>query len=122
VCLLRCTILVYEQNRLRCFFKGLILVSYSVDIGVLCLEVKRPGHETDHSPPYGTEVKNEYIDQPTPSYSFMGCMWTTSPLCLPFNIILPSASSSSKLPHCIYFISLPCMSRSSRNSLILYPK
>ena len=67
-----------------------------MDIGVLLLEVKRPGHEDDHSRPYGAEVKNEYVDQPTPSYFFVGCIWTTSPLCLPFNIIMPSASSSSK--------------------------
>jgi len=109
------------KNRLGCVFKGLILVSYSVDIGLLCLEVNRPGNEADYSPPYGTEVKNEYMYQPTTSYSFMGCIWTTSPLCLPFNIILPSASSSSKLSLCINFVSLPCMPRSSNNS-ILYPK
>jgi hypothetical protein len=43
-------------------------------------------------------------------------------LCLPFNIILSSASSSSKLSLCVNFLSLPCMSRSAHNFLILYPR
>jgi len=104
------------KGRSRVFSVCLILFSYSVDRGVLCLEIKRPEHEADHSPPYDTKVKNEYIDQLTPSYSFIGCVWTTLPLCLPSNIILPSASS------CINFVSLPCMSRSSHNCLIICPK
>jgi hypothetical protein len=35
------------------------------------LEVKRPGREADHSPPFSAEVKNTWIYTSTPSYVFM---------------------------------------------------
>jgi hypothetical protein len=38
---------------------------------VLPLEVKRPGHEADHSPPVSAEVKKTWIYTSTPPYAFM---------------------------------------------------
>jgi len=32
--------------------------SYPMGTGALCLGVKRPGHEADHSPPSNAKVKN----------------------------------------------------------------
>jgi hypothetical protein len=40
-------------------------------LGVLSLGVKRPGRETDHSPPCSAEVKNAWSYTPTPQYIFM---------------------------------------------------
>jgi hypothetical protein len=39
--------------------------------GALPLGVKRPGRETDHSPPSSAEVKNEWSYTSTPQYAFM---------------------------------------------------
>jgi hypothetical protein len=39
--------------------------------GVLSSGVKRPGSETDHSPPTSTEVKKMWIYTSTPTYAFM---------------------------------------------------
>jgi hypothetical protein len=39
--------------------------------GVLSLRIKRPGRETDHSPPSSAEVKNEWSYTSTPQYVFM---------------------------------------------------
>jgi len=39
--------------------------------GVLSLEVKRPGRETDHSPPSSAEVNNVWRYNSTPQYAFM---------------------------------------------------
>jgi hypothetical protein len=40
-------------------------------LGALSLGVKRPGHETDHSPPSSAEVKNASNYTSTPQYAFM---------------------------------------------------
>jgi len=42
------------------------------------LEVKQPGHETDHSPPTIAEIKNEWNYIPIAPYAFM--VWTGSAL------------------------------------------
>jgi hypothetical protein len=39
--------------------------------GALCLGIKRPGFEADHSPPSSGEVKNARSYTPTPQYVFM---------------------------------------------------
>jgi hypothetical protein len=39
--------------------------------GILSPEVKRPGHEADHSPPGSGEVKKMWIYICTPLYTFM---------------------------------------------------
>jgi hypothetical protein len=39
--------------------------------GALSLGVKRQGHEADHSPPTGAEVKKIWIYTSTPPYVFM---------------------------------------------------
>jgi hypothetical protein len=39
--------------------------------GVLSLEVKRPGREADHQPPFSDEVKNAWSYNSTPHYAFM---------------------------------------------------
>jgi hypothetical protein len=47
--------------------------------------VKQPGHEDDHSPPSGTEVKNEWSCISGPLHAFMASTGTT----LPFTYHLP---------------------------------
>jgi hypothetical protein len=39
--------------------------------GTLSQELKRPGHEYDHSPPGGIEVKKMWVYASTPPYAFM---------------------------------------------------
>jgi hypothetical protein len=39
--------------------------------GALSLEVKWPGRESDHSPPFSVEVKNAWRYTSTPQYAFM---------------------------------------------------
>jgi hypothetical protein len=39
--------------------------------GALNLRLKRPGLETDHSPPTNAEVRKTWIYTSTPSYAFM---------------------------------------------------
>jgi hypothetical protein len=39
--------------------------------GALFLEVKQPGCEADHSPPFSAEVKNTWSYTSTPQYVFM---------------------------------------------------
>jgi hypothetical protein len=39
--------------------------------GALSLGVKRPGSETDHSPPSSAEIKNTWSYTSTPQYAFM---------------------------------------------------
>jgi hypothetical protein len=46
--------------------------------GALSLGVKRPGRETDHSPPSSAEVKNAWLYTSTPQYAFMAwCLVST---------------------------------------------
>jgi len=37
----------------------------------MCTEVKRPGHEANHSPPPNAEVKNAWSHNSTSPYAFM---------------------------------------------------
>jgi hypothetical protein len=39
--------------------------------GVFSLEIKRPGHEADHSPPVIAEVKKMWIYKFTSPYAFI---------------------------------------------------
>jgi hypothetical protein len=50
---------------------GTLPTSYPMCTNVLSPEVRRPGHETDHSPPCSAEVKNVWSYTYTPSYVFM---------------------------------------------------
>jgi len=42
--------------------------------GALCLSVKRPGRETDHSPPFNADVKNVWSYTSTPSIRLHGAV------------------------------------------------
>jgi hypothetical protein len=44
--------------------------SYPMGTGALSLEVKRPGRETNHSPPSSAEVKNAWNYPFTSQYAF----------------------------------------------------
>jgi hypothetical protein len=52
-------------------------VSYSVGTGAALPEVKRSGHEANHSPKSITEVKKEWRCTSTPPIAFMVCTRTT---------------------------------------------
>jgi hypothetical protein len=45
-------------------------VSYPMDTRTLSPGIKRPGGETDHSPPISAEVKTTWMYIPTPTYTF----------------------------------------------------
>jgi hypothetical protein len=45
--------------------------SYPMGTGVLSPGVKRPGRETDHSPPISAEVKQTWAYTAIPPYAFM---------------------------------------------------
>jgi hypothetical protein len=47
----------------------------SYPMGALSPEVKRPGHETDHSPPTSAEVKKVWIYTSISPYTFMMCLF-----------------------------------------------
>jgi hypothetical protein len=56
--------------------------------GALSLWVKRPGCETDHSPPSSAEVKNAWRHTSTPQYAFMAwCSVKKSTGTLPLAIL-----------------------------------
>jgi hypothetical protein len=40
-------------------------------MGPVSMELKWPGLEDDHSPPFGADVKNAWSYTPTPPYVFM---------------------------------------------------
>jgi hypothetical protein len=40
-------------------------------LGAFFLEIKRPGHEADHSPPVSAEVNKMWIYASTPPYALM---------------------------------------------------
>jgi len=42
--------------------------------GTLCLEIKQPGYETDHSPPPRTNINNHWTIPPIPLHAFMVCI------------------------------------------------
>jgi hypothetical protein len=50
---------------------GVHATSYPMGTGALSPGVKRPGCESDHSPPTSTEVKKIWIYTPTPPYALM---------------------------------------------------
>jgi hypothetical protein len=50
---------------------GVHPTSYSMGTGALSLAVKRPGRETDNSPPASVEVKKIWIYTPTPPNALM---------------------------------------------------
>jgi hypothetical protein len=50
---------------------GVHLASYPMDTGGHFPALKRPGRETDHSPPTSAELKNKWNYISTPPYVFM---------------------------------------------------
>jgi hypothetical protein len=61
---------------------GSHLASCSVDTGVLFLEMRWLGLETDHQSPSSAEVKYEWSYISVTAYTFMSCKMTTLPVLL----------------------------------------
>jgi hypothetical protein len=72
--------------------------------GAFYLGVKRPGRESDHSPPSSAEVKNAWSYISTPQYAFVA--WCLVKITGTLTLLLPFTSTILAFNLLSYFISL----------------